>query len=365
MARSPDRPGQMWSRMRRHYRDDRGVTRTQVAVLVGATIVLLSPLLVIPMFIAATPTLLGVNDGGGRSCGADQQPGPSQAARSAIPADYLQDYKKAGEEYGIPWNVLAGIGAEETDHGRSNLPGVHSGHNFAGAMGPMQFLPATWREYGVDGDHDGKKNPYDPADAIPAAARYLKANGAPAKMWGAIWHYNHEDWYVSDVLRYASEYADGLFTVADASTQAVCVGNADLGAVPGGIVGEIIGYAKSALGDPYVWGGVGPNSFDCSGLLFWAFRQAGIDIPRTSQEQWKFGPRVPNGQEQPGDFVFFHMGADGPQHVGMVIGDGKMIEAPHTGDVVKIISYRGDSGVVGFTRPLANPAVKRQLAQEQ
>jgi hypothetical protein len=136
---------------------------------------------------------------------------PSAAARSEIPPAYLALYQAAGQRYGIdPW-ILAGIGAIETDHGRSTAPGVRSGVNSYGCCaGPMQFSvirhPSTWDTYGVDGDHDGRKSPYDPADAIPAAARYLAASGAPADYHAAIFAYNHADWYVAEVLAKAAQY---------------------------------------------------------------------------------------------------------------------------------------------------------------
>ena len=88
------------------------------------------------------------------------------------PPFLISIYKRAGQRYDVPWPVLAAINSIETDYGR-NLS-VSS----AGAVGWMQFMPGTWREYGVDANHDGKANPYDPTDAIFAAARYLHANGA-------------------------------------------------------------------------------------------------------------------------------------------------------------------------------------------
>src|SRR3954447_12176989 len=137
--------------------------------------------------------------------------GPSAAARAQIPASYLQLYMRAGERYGIdPW-ILAGIGAIESDHGRSASFGVHSGVNgFGCCAGPMQFSirgkPSIWDRYGVDGDHDGRRSPSEPADAIPAAARYLRASGAPADYHAALFAYNHAEWYVSEVLAKAAAY---------------------------------------------------------------------------------------------------------------------------------------------------------------
>jgi hypothetical protein len=110
--------------------------------------------------------------------------GPSATARAEIPPAYLRLYAEAGRRYDVdPW-VLAAIGWVETQHGRSSAPGVSSGVNAYGCCaGPMQFSVvgsvSTWERFGVDGNGDGRRSPYDPADAIPAAARYLRASGAP------------------------------------------------------------------------------------------------------------------------------------------------------------------------------------------
>ena len=111
-----------------------------------------------------------------------------------IPPFLLPIYQAAGIEYGVRWEVLAAINEIETDYGR-NL-NVSS----AGALGWMQFMPASWEMFGVDGNQDGLKDPYNPVDAIFAAARYLKAAGADTDLRGAIFAYNHADWYVDSVI---------------------------------------------------------------------------------------------------------------------------------------------------------------------
>jgi len=112
----------------------------------------------------------------------------------SIPPFLLSIYQAAGIQYGVPWEVLAAINEIETDYGR-NL-NVSS----AGAMGWMQFIPSSWKQYGVDANQDGKKDPYNPVDAIFGAARYLKAAGADKDLRKAIFSYNHADWYVNSVL---------------------------------------------------------------------------------------------------------------------------------------------------------------------
>ena len=111
-----------------------------------------------------------------------------------IPPFLLPIYQAAGIQYGVRWEILAAINEIETDYGR-NL-NVSS----AGAVGWMQFLPSTWRLYGVDANGDGVKDPYNPVDAVFAAARYLRAAGADQDIRRAVFAYNHADWYVDSVL---------------------------------------------------------------------------------------------------------------------------------------------------------------------
>ncbi|HET7510721.1 MAG TPA: lytic transglycosylase domain-containing protein, partial [Solirubrobacterales bacterium] len=117
-----------------------------------------------------------------------------------IPPFLLPIYQACGTEYGIPWEVLASINKIETGFG-TNL-NVSS----AGALGWMQFLPSSWEQFGLDANGDGKKDPYNPVDAICAAAHYLKLAGGDHDLYQAIFAYNHADWYVQEVLLYARAY---------------------------------------------------------------------------------------------------------------------------------------------------------------
>ncbi len=111
-----------------------------------------------------------------------------------VPPFLLPIYQAAGVEYGVRWEVLAAINSIETDYGRNLSVST------AGAEGWMQFMPGTWATYGVDANRDGRKDPYNPVDAIFTAARYLKAAGAGDSLQRAIFSYNHAQWYVDDVL---------------------------------------------------------------------------------------------------------------------------------------------------------------------
>jgi peptidoglycan DL-endopeptidase CwlO len=310
------------------------------------------------------------------------QPGTSAAGRGGIPADYLALYQQMGRKYGVPWVILAGIGKVESNHGQTTLPGVHSGQNGFGAAGPMQIgimgasgntwggapvHPASELVNGVatDGNGDGIASVYDPADAIAGAARYLLRAGVLTNVSGAIFAYNHLQSYVQAVLYWAGVYASGGFvvTTAGAVTAPQCLTTATTLAAGGmaatQAVNTAIGFARQQLGKPYQWGGAGPDAFDCSGLVMMAYRSVGISIPRTSQAQWTWGPRISAGQVQAGDLVFF-AGSDGtmtsPGHVGIVIGHGLMIEAYATGFPIRIAPYNRPD-LVGFTRPWAHSGV--------
>lgn len=113
---------------------------------------------------------------------------------------------------------------------------------------------------------------------------------------------------------------------------------------------DLISYAESFEGVPYVYGGSTPSGFDCSGFTSYVFRHFGVDLPRTSEEQWGFGTSVSESNLEPGDLVFFEMASDGPGHVGIYIGNGLMIHAPHTGAYVEVIPFTDNWGYCGARR---------------
>src|SRR5215469_641125 len=361
-----------------------GPGRGAVLVLVAVGTLAVLGLIITPVLIVGGSGLLfGSGSGCPATQGGGQQPVASSDARNSIPANYLALFQEMGRKYGVPWVVLAGIGKVESDDGRSTLPGVHSGSNAFGAAGPMQIgigsaagnewggapvHPASEHVNGVatDGDGDGIANVYDPADAIAGAAKMLAGNGVQTNVSGAIFAYNHLQSYVQLVLHFAGTYASGGFTVTAVSADNVpsCLPGvttaADTTQAPNHTVAVAISFAEAQLGKPYLWGGTGPDAYDCSGLVMMAYRAAGVVIPRTADEQFLWGPQVPASQVEPGDLVFF-AGADGtaaaPGHVGLVIGRDKMVEAYATGFPIRISAFGtsaaapGDENPVGFTRP--------------
>lgn len=257
-----------------------------------------------------------------RGATADEDPGDVD-----IPAPALAAYRAATAWCpGLGWGVLAGIGKVETDHGRSALAGVRSGTNSAGAAGPMQFLLPTFEQYGVDAGDGDSASPYDLEDAVGAAARMLCANGAPTDLRRAVWAYNHSDEYVSEVLGWSVTYS---------SIARIAASGAQRGRVA-------LRWALAQRGRPYAWGAAGPDAFDCSGLVLRAWEAAGVGLARVAADQYREGRHVPLAAARPGDLVFFATDPGDPasvDHVGLVAGPGVMVDAPHTGAVVRLTGF--------------------------
>ena len=296
--------------------------RVKRLLVAGVGGMFLFPLVVIAAFVSA---LQGRGDGP-----------PSEAAIADIPPTYLALYRQAATTCaGMGWALLAAVGKVESDHGRN--VSVSS----AGAEGPMQFLPTTFAAYSIDapdGSHDAP-NIADPGDAIYAAANYLCHNGGgdPAALRQAIFAYNHSDAYVEEVLGWYGAYLAPADPTLIAATSASSPAAAALR------------WAATQLGKPYQWGGCGPDAWDCSCLVQHAYAAAGVSLPRNTTEQYATsGPHVDQGALEPGDLVFFGTTAN-VHHVGLYVGDGQMLDAPHTGTVVRVEPL--DPDYLGATRP--------------
>lgn len=182
-------------------------------------------------------------------------------------------------------------------------------------------MPKTWEDFGIDADQDGKADPFSLADAIASAANYLSVHGFNKDPRKAIWHYNHADWYINEVMQTSEKYKASYLASTTNLESVVTVGN------------KLIGNSV------YVFGGgrnekdINNGRFDCSSFVHWAFSQVGISLgPLTSTTTDTLknqGVRITFNEIQSGDLVFFDTyKKDG--HVGIYVGDGKFIGAQST-----------------------------------
>lgn len=196
----------------------RGSTLTRRATISIAGAALLA--VVVGLLLLGGAAIALVGGGPSQASSPTAQAGVSALARAEIPPLYLRLYIAAAQRYGIDWAILAGIGKVECDHGRDPSPSCtkEGAENAAGAGGPMQFLASTWARYGVAVDGSGRPDRWNPADAIYAAANYLRASGAPGDYRAAIYAYNHAWWYVAEVQSWAARYAgeEGAAQIAPA-----------------------------------------------------------------------------------------------------------------------------------------------------
>ncbi|AUG79055.1 peptidase P60 [Kitasatospora sp. MMS16-BH015] len=220
----------------------------------------------------------------------------------------------------------------------------------AKAYGMAQFLEATWATYGVDADGDGKKDIWNASDAIASAATYDCAlakdvagvpgdkqanmlaayNAGPYAVIraGGIPAYRETQGYVRNIQALARN-----FTAPAPASGPVALSAQSAGAIY---------FAQNQLGKPYLWGGTGSaddnGRFDCSGLTQAAFHSVGIELPRVANDQWYSGPHPSRDELRAGDLVFFATDPNDPRsihHVGIYVGGGYMLDAPHTGAFIR------------------------------
>ena len=312
---------------------------------------LLTPFLIVA---GVTAVALGISSSETAQVQASLQPG-------TVPSAYVALIEKAATTCSILSAPL--LAAQFYQESGFNPNAVSE----TGAEGIAQFEPYTWPNWASPNDGDGKENPFNPADEIPAAARYdcaiaktvekvpgdavgnmlagynagsgavLAANGIP--------HITQTEDYVKNIEALVKSFAAPTTTVS-ASSVAV----------------QAIKFAYNRLGTPYLYGGTGTaaenGEFDCSGLTQAAYASAGVTLPRVAAEQWYAGPHVPRNELQPGDLVFFATNVNDPstiEHVGIYVGGGAMIDAPHTGSVIRFDPIDGfNPQYIGAVRPYSS-----------
>lgn len=276
---------------------------------------------------------------GGLAGGAGQ--GAVGLAKGAVPAAYQSLVQKWGTLCPAinPALLAAQLYQESGWNPKARSP--------AAAQGIAQFIPGTWAAHGVDGDKDGDRDVWDPADAIPSAASYdCKLAGYVKDAPGDATHnmlaaYNAGAYAV---IKYGGvppyrETQNYVKTITDLSKSfARPVGRVD----PSRQAAGAISFAQEHLGEPYLWGGDGTpedgGRFDCSGLTKAAYKEVGVELPRVANDQYNAGPHPEREELLPGDLVFFSddlTNSRAIRHVGIYVGGGYMIDAPRTGAVIR------------------------------
>jgi hypothetical protein len=306
----------------------------------------------------------------------DSQSGPSALATAEIPAVLLPRYEEAPACSGLPWQVVAAIGYVESRHASTGVARIEpatgnvappivgialDGHGVAAirvppggspwhsdrvwdhAVGPMQFITATWARWGVDASGDGVASPHNAFDAIATAGRYLcagkKSLSGTGELKLAIGRYNNSATYVRSVMDKAYDY--GMVDGGDLVGALTAPGPPDAdGPQLHGDVAAVVEYAQAHVGDPYVWGADGPGSFDCSGLTMAAYQRIGVRLPHRSDHQVRYGRSVNwrTSSIKAGDLIFLRGGSPVHDygHVGLAIGSGRWVAAPRTGEQVHV-----------------------------
>ncbi|MFK0116760.1 NlpC/P60 family protein [Streptomyces sp. NPDC090994] len=267
--------------------------------------------------------------------------GAKNLAKGAVPAAYEALVAKAGRSCAAinPALLAAQLYQESGFDPKAQSP--------AAAQGIAQFIPGTWATHGVDGDGDGDRDVWDPADAIPSAAAYDCSLASYVKSVPGNLTENMLAAYNAGpdaVIRYQGvpPYAETQNYVKTITTLAESFAAPETRVDPSEQAAGAITYAQDKLGTPYLWGGNGTadqgGRFDCSGLTKAAYESVGITLPRVANDQYNAGPHPSRDELLPGDLVFFSddlTNSRAIRHVGIYVGGGQMINAPYTGAVIR------------------------------
>lgn len=303
---------------------------------------------------------------------AGDDPRVGTALSLSVPTAYHSLIEDAGSTCSaVTPNLLAALLTQESGFNPKARSPV-------GAQGIAQFMPSTWETHGIDGNGDGKRDVWDPEDAIPSAAQYLcgiaddvkdvpgnkqanmlaayNAGSGAVRKYGGVPPYKETQNYVRSITALANQPSGGKTATTKQAATAVDT-------------------AKQMIGTPYSWGGgntTGPstgtccsprgrsgksiNGFDCSGLVLYAYAKAGIALPRTAAQQYAASEPVKPGQVRPGDLVFYGDSPTGIHHVGIYIGGGWIIDAPRPGTQVRYDPMDFMADLYAVARPVSHPS---------
>ncbi|MBD3549996.1 NlpC/P60 family protein [Streptomyces sp. JV180] len=303
--------------------------------------------------------------------GGDSGPVGTGALSATVPTEYRSLVEQAGRTCPeVSPNLLAALLQQESGFNpKASSP--------AGAQGIAQFMPSTWESHGIDGNSDGKRDVWDPEDAIPSSGKYLctiaeEVDGVPGdkrsnmlaaynagtgavKKYRGVPPYKETQNYVQTISARADESPSGggAATTEQAAT-AVKAAESKLGTPYSWGGGNAAGASRGSCCSPNGSSGAGTNGFDCSGLVVYAFAKAGITLPRTAATQYAASDPVRPGEVRPGDLVFYGTTAENIHHVGIFVGNGWIINAPRPGSKVRYDPMDMMSDLYAVARPAAN-----------
>ncbi|MEV7238043.1 bifunctional lytic transglycosylase/C40 family peptidase [Streptomyces sp. NPDC051020] len=294
---------------------------------------------------------------------------PVGAALSlSVPAKYKRLIEDAGNTCPeVTPNLLAALLKQESGF----IPGRRSR---AGAEGIAQFKPSTWETAGIDANGDGRRDVWDPEDAIPSAAKHLcdivkevkdvpgnkqdnmlaayNAGSGAVHKYGGVPPYRETQNYVRSISALADVPSGGKMTTTEQAATAINAASGELGTPYSWGGGNASGRSTGSCCSPNGSSGASINGFDCSGLTLYAYAQAGITLPRTAAQQYAASEPVKPGQKRPGDLVFFGSSPTSIHHVAIYVGSGYMIEAPRPGTSVRFSPVDSMSDLFAFARPV-------------
>jgi cell wall-associated NlpC family hydrolase len=354
------------------------LSRGKIALLLSAPVTVPVALLLVAAF------LLSALAGGGSVSTNDVPPGGVTGGTLKggvpVPQDVVALIESAVQEAGSQFVTESVLAAQLYQESQFNEAAVSP----VGAQGIAQFMPATWTAWGRDENGDGKADPFDMQDAIPAAARFdahiaeavasvpgdrvelmLAAyNAGPGAVlrYQGVPPFQETQGYVRTITDLASEWAvtPTLVGAGEGPIPAPEPGQVEM--TGNAIIDTAMSWAVAQIGSWYQWGGTckdpfGPSAMgrcDCSSLTQQAYAHAGVAIPRVARDQQHFGTEVPNPADiQPGDLITIPGSLGTPTvagHVGMYVGHGLVVEAPYTGAQVRLVPARTYQNIISIRR---------------
>ncbi|MER0485098.1 bifunctional lytic transglycosylase/C40 family peptidase [Streptomyces sp. Edi2] len=303
---------------------------------------------------------------------AGNNPALNAALSISVPAKYQGLIEEAGNTCPeVTPNLLASLVTQESGFNPKAKSPV-------GAEGIAQFMPSTWESSGVDGNGDGKRDVWDPEDAIPSSAKYLcgiarevkdvpgnkqsnmlaayNAGTDAVRKYGGVPPYRETQNYVKSISSLAGQPAKGgkpgTAITAQQGATAVKAAQEKLGAPYSWGGGNASGPSTGSCCSPRGRSGADISGFDCSGLTLYAYAKVGITLPRTAAAQYAASKPIKSGEMRIGDLVFYGSSASSIHHVGIYIGGGYMIDAPRPGTKVRFSPLDSMRDLFGVARPI-------------